>query len=827
MPNAWISRAKAAIWGREDDGDEYYGYDDEEDGAMKLGMKLPVLIGPGEMECVRVKPGSTVNDLLRSLSTKQNYGIILVKQDIFNRTCLDAFFGAYRIGVMGRFILEGSVRIEDLAGVNWSAKRASDCNIWLVDLSAEVTVFFNTYFRMATGTPNHLQRLYPSPGMTVAEFEDMIKESLGLKIDDMRFGLYGCNGGEVMALDGSLLLSELRENEKDPQSPAFFQFQFHPNAEADEFIGSSRASNLMMRVNRGTRKQKKCWFTLQGTTLFYRPTQQDHTWAKKIEDIDMCKVIYRGANASRTSWRFDLIPQEGPVRVFTSPLKRRVVRWVRELRGAHRSLEINEPVTMAELLTRIPADEIEPAAAMQIVGASAGLESVPFQQRRLLELAEALLNKVEMNGGVLLLNGMQRPDEQLGRKWVESVRELLHHCLKCQPTATAWKVVSSVKEVLKRLKDWVKYFEDVAASRDMSPIPAPHPESIKELSEDCAHLVATFRFYIIHLNSESDILQNAKERDTLLDVLETMQDGLAGSIFEAKKKRSFPVLRNTFRNTEEIKAAKREEKERVEAEARAIKAREQRRKERSKAGHNAVWTLVQEQEAMHQERISDDEDMPEDKPQKEPGWLKSKLAKFFTPKTMRRSRFQIDYEDGEMPDDASFNMSMENGERLSEARWSETAAMLRQYSKKKGGEENNEMVKQSETSVPRTPLKQTYVPLEGMPDSPIIKSGFNAFGLKSAAVGPARGSVWRIPDTATGAAHLSDSADGSSPTMASDDLPAVAGPVRTSPEEEAMLLRMLKDPRVKGLLEEIKQQERDRTAMPIQDQAIASWSRRR
>lgn len=86
MPAEWYNRAKAAIWGREDEGEDYYGFDDEADRDLKLGMRLPVLIGPGEMETVRVKPGSTVNDLLRNLSSKQNYGLILVKQDTFSRT---------------------------------------------------------------------------------------------------------------------------------------------------------------------------------------------------------------------------------------------------------------------------------------------------------------------------------------------------------------------------------------------------------------------------------------------------------------------------------------------------------------------------------------------------------------------------------------------------------------------------------------------------------------------------------------------------------------------------------------------------------------------
>jgi hypothetical protein len=299
-------------------------------------------------------------------------------------------------------------------------------------------------------------------------------------------------------------MSELLELEKDPASPSYFQFQFHPEAEVDADIGTSRASNLCMRANRGIRRMKKCWFSLQGTTLFYRPSQNDHTWVRKIEHVDQCKVVYRGGNKERTAWRFDIIPPEGcgPIRVFTSPLKRRIVRWVRELRGAHPTLEINEPVTMEMLREHaqkgLIKGELEPGSHLSCPqGADGAVSELQSFQKRLLEIAEALLHKVELDGGVLLMNGLDHIDEDLGRKWIDNVRELLYHCLKIQATKTAGKVMGMAREILKQLRDWVQYFEEleINGGYGMSPVYAPPAETIKHIIDDSASLVHTFRFY--------------------------------------------------------------------------------------------------------------------------------------------------------------------------------------------------------------------------------------------------------------------------------------------------------------------------------------------
>lgn len=797
-----------------------YYHDNGDSGSEtdKMELMLPVLIRRGDLEFIRVKPGMRVQELLQRLTSKKNYGLVQVKRNAFNK-------------IIGRTILEGDEQIEALNEINWAAKTPGDSSIWLVDLTQEITVFFNTYFRMVTGCPTHFQRLYAHPGMTVSEFEEELKASLGIPLGDERMGLYGYERQEVMRLDGDLLLSELMEREANPQEPSFFQFQIHPEAERDEDLGASRASSLCMRANRGTRKMKKCWFSLQGTTLFYRPSQKDHSWTRKVERIDQCKVIYRGANEARTSWRFDLVPPEGPIRIFSSPLKKRVVRWVRVLRGAHASLEINEPVSIAALMARNV--DVEPSSSLLAKRTNTELTEVPFFQRRLIEMAEAHLNKIELDGGVLLLNGLEYLEESLGRKWVEAVRELLYHCIKMQATRSAWKVVSITKEILRKLKGWVQFFEG-----EHHQDPSPGAESIKEITEDAANLVNTFRFYVINLNTnEENLIQNRREKAELEDILEKLQDGLAEPIFQRKAGGKRRVLRGMFKPTEEILAAKKQAADAKKAAKRAQKEREARRKQRAKEDPAAVWSLASHGSPKHEydrsynydeveeqyesELGSAKKDHPMDE---EVGWLQKKLSKLFHRKPMNRNVALDAEEDQVDPEDAiSIQLSMENGEHLSETRWSEAEAMFRKYSSKNSGS--------------RARNEEAHDAVE----VPVIKSGFNRLGskgLKTVPAGPNTNaaSVWKMPEEPDEQAFESPALEtnGNSSTDTLERLDS-CGPIRAGPEEEALLLRMIKDPRMKGILEEYKQTDQP-TPMQVEpvisvsqetSDAVAAWGRGR
>lgn len=304
-------------------------------------------------------------------------------------------------------------------------------------------------------------------------------------------------------------------------------------------------------------------------------------------------------------------------------------------------------------------------------------------------------------------------------------------------------------------------------------------------------------------------------------MLETLQDALANSIFGGKQRKR-RVIRGTFRSKEELKEIERHQKEREAAEERARKAgkeKEKRRKLREKKGINSVWKVVDsncrvdteaDELAFKPRNWDDDTDLKAETDttsEKSFGWIR-KLGKFFTRKSMHRNPYEIEYrEDEDIPDDASYHMTMENGERLgSETRWSEAKEMFRKYSKKNQQKLAQENAEQG----------QTYIQLPPMPDSPIIRSGFNRFGsVRKTEQAP---TAWKVP--------RSDE-DGSIDTLSIDGLVSPSEPIRAGPEEEAMLLRMLKDPRVKGLLQEYKENQMDDPELAPKQEAVASWGRRR
>ncbi len=773
----WWDKAAELVHSLQRYRDDYYGADEDEEAEGR--EMLPILTRRGHLENIRVRDGMTVKQVLRTITRKENYGLIQVKRDVFSR-------------IIGRIILDGDKLIDELEYVDWECDEPSLADIWLVDLTSEVSVFFNSYFRMITGCPIHLQRLFIEPGMTVADFEQVLKESLAIPLDDVRFGLYGHEKEVVSPLDPEMLMSELLA--KDTlDSPSFFQFQFHAEYEEQSTLGSTRASNLFMRANRGTRRLKKCWFTLQGTSLFYRPSQTDHSWRKEIKRVDLCKVVYRGANRDKTTWRFDLVPPEGhgPIRIFTSALKRRIVKWVNELRSCHETLEINEPVTLASLKAAYPNLNVE-SSSTSIVRKDEAMSMVNFYQRRMVETAEALLNKIELDGGVLLLNGLDEMEEILGRKWIESVRELLYHCIKIQATKSCKEIISIVREVLRRIRSWVGYFEG-----DTDDVPTE--TSLKEIIEDSARLVTSFRFFVLRMNSDDDMIGETQYKAQLEDTLETLQDALCQSIFAANKRVKKHIVRGVFRADVEIRRAKEEAKMQRKLE----KERAKRREERAKQGIENVWTMLSHgtprtpRGPTIEDNIPDeyDDEVFVEEKKSEKGWLAKKLTKWFANKKLTHNPYKIEYEDGDLPDDRSFSMSMENGDRLSEARWSEAEAMFRQYSKRKGPAKE---ATKEDTIVPKI----------------VIQSGFDRRHAQSPLAQSS--SIWNVPEVHQTYGEYEE------PESPIQSVSTLAEPIRAGPEDEALLLRMLKDPRVRGLLDEFKEQEIS------QSPAIQSntWARR-
>lgn len=321
---------------------------------------------------------------------------------------------------------------------------------------------------------------------------------------------------------------------------------------------------------------------------------------------------------------------------------------------------------------------------------------------------------------------------------------------------------------------------------------------------------------MINLNNHDSAITETRERLALEETLETLQDALQASIFAAQPGRAH-VVRGAFRPTEELLAARRRAEDEARLRERLEREKAKRRALRNRAGGaERVWSLAVEGSPHPNRSAAPLEDELPEEPAR-PGW-RSRVVTFFQRKTIREHRMpQYDdvQLDGDADDGASFSLSMENGQRLSAGQWQEAESMFREYSCSK-----------------RAPGAAAPDAADGVE---VIRSGFNRFGLKPAAAAPtaAAAPMWPVPEVY-----------GSSPDREVCALPADSdgdgdgncdcGPVRAGPEDEALLLRMLKDPRVKGLLQEFKEEAHGPGAPTMQSntpQAVqpitASWGRRR
>lgn len=767
-------------------------------------------------------------------------------------------------------------------------------DLWLVDLSMEIGVFFNTYFRMVTGTPAHLLRMYVQPGMTVGDFESAIKRTLFIRPDDERFGLYGFADNEVVRLDPGLMMTELREKNAEPASKgSYFQFQMHAECEKQSHLGIARASNLTMRVNRGFRKTKKCWFALQGTSIFYRPSVKDHSDIREIPNVDECKVIYRGEQ-KKGHFRFDLVPKEGPVRVFTSPLKRRVIRWVRELRRCHRTLTINDPVTMGEVL-KMKGVAVSPNSSLTR-SKNASIRSLGFYQRRAIEVAEAHLQAVELDGGVILHNGIRWPGSfETGMIFVEDVRKLVLHMAKVEPTVTASENVSLIHELLKKIKGWVAFFED--GPRALKQQEEPDVASIREIVEAAQYLVNCYRVYQVKLGSGADDeLQSESEKRILEEMLDNLQMALGDSIFEAKPVRRY-IVRGAFKEERPptpppVEAKKAKAKVARSNSVQGIQEQASQsmtnlNNSLSVAGLigrsgfeagtaaqfapetfpeggilgsaplNAKADKTALLRAANAEHFDEDEEVDRSKPSKM-AWFRSKVSAFFQRPDFRHKRLEDEVEDDD--DDVSFTVSfVSDPDRAADQKWADAKDLFKsKKDKSRSPKKSHSSKKNSERA--SSPLAAVQ---DGDEAGPVPISGFNGFGTKPAKKSRSRKTTpkeepaaaanpWGVPDAQDDkpkSAAPSDEASSkrrsrrraSENLAASQPAPAEPGspisnkrmsmpePDRTGPEEEAEMLRMLKDPKIRSrLLAEMKEDKMPALQEPEgNNDAARGWGRGR
>lgn len=501
---------------------ECESFNDEECSAGRISLRMH-----GEQRRVRVEPGTSIGDLLHALAPKDREGKTIPTYSIMHA----------QVDGQGRLRQWDPLEPEDLINPyiltpNEDQEMHSDQlplnkHLQLVDRSAELCIFFNSYFRMLTGCPLMVLRLYGEAGETVSGLVARIKTSLGLPSSEDRFWLFANYRTHVDRLEPSVAIGELRQKD-DFTNPHLFQFQMLPECEDTSLLGITRSGNLLLHSDKALRGAKKWFFYLQGTTLFYQPSKDQRTPRKRIDNLHLCKIVYRGSNPNHTLYRFDITLPSGETKIFSSPLKKRVERWVRELRKAHPSTEIADCIDMAEVIKQEQCRSIShpPAIDPRSISTTDLLEDgetkVTFDQRRAIETMEAHLEKIEMDAGLLQLNGI---DPELGRKWAESVRILLLQAASVEATPRVSKqVVPRIYEVLCRLKRWVRtiereegVYDDDDDDDDEDPL-----EMIPEVVSECSDLTQSYRYCILGLTGTEEEAEEQAEDEEALELCEMM-----------------------------------------------------------------------------------------------------------------------------------------------------------------------------------------------------------------------------------------------------------------------------------------------------------------
>src|SRR5690606_11160796 len=128
-------------------------------------MHMRIRVGHDSVRQVKVAKTITVKDLLDVLAPKNETGKMMEKfslaveeRDFHNRLRNWKFLDGK--DDLKQFMFESEEPPLNEDGIE------EECRLWLIDTSTKTTVFYNSYFRMLTGTPMHYTELYPEPGMT-------------------------------------------------------------------------------------------------------------------------------------------------------------------------------------------------------------------------------------------------------------------------------------------------------------------------------------------------------------------------------------------------------------------------------------------------------------------------------------------------------------------------------------------------------------------------------------------------------------------------------------------------------------------------------------
>jgi len=172
------------------------------------------------------------------------------------------------------------------------SEESHKCKLWLIDRQNEVTVFFNSYFRMLTGVPMYFIKLYAEKAMSVSSFSKVVNDALALDPDDQRFALFAYHKTHTDKLAPDDIITDILVQD-DPMSPFMFQFQMLPECEDQKLLGVTRASNLYVHTGSFLTPVSKKWCALKGTTLFIYKNRYSTKKYQTVERMNHCRIVYR------------------------------------------------------------------------------------------------------------------------------------------------------------------------------------------------------------------------------------------------------------------------------------------------------------------------------------------------------------------------------------------------------------------------------------------------------------------------------------------------------------------------------------------------------
>lgn len=344
---------------------------------MPAESTVIVRTGTNEYNVIDVVEGMSVGEMMSSYFTQPTEQLYAVQRDAQGRIT-----GLAPVGSEEAMINYASASLleEDQLERDCFAQ----CHLWIV--KEAVRVFFNPYIRMVLGLSQWYLDLPADEIMTAADLEVFLRECLQVAPGDDRFALYGNYRSHVSIVEGKASVLKLTAKEDETGIGAkFWQFMMRPEAEDQAHLGITRQSILWLQEPGAVLGSKSYWCTLQGITLFYFREPGDLASRKAITNLDQCQVIYRGGSRGKKSYSFDIVTPEGQLYRCKSPSKRRIEKWIRFLKRCHRTVEINEPLTM-EMIARLTAPQtapLEPPPPSAPLATAAAATGVPTKNMRL------------------------------------------------------------------------------------------------------------------------------------------------------------------------------------------------------------------------------------------------------------------------------------------------------------------------------------------------------------------------------------------------------------------------------------------------------------